>query len=179
MNRTTTCLAALLVLAASAASHAQTRASVVLEQGEGSKLFGLGAVAHGRPGWRPVLGADVDQVWIGRLAYWRANKSDANGRQLWDVSLVPALQLTWGRGAPVSPFAEIGIGAHLISHSRLNNRFFGSAFQFGEHAGVGVNFGRDAAYSVLLRIEHVSNGSITKHNDGMTFTGIELRANLP
>ncbi|MGE5616763.1 MAG: acyloxyacyl hydrolase [Bacillota bacterium] len=141
------------------------------ETGNHARLLGLGVSMPGRDALFGGDGWQVDQAWDARVAYVRAKNSAATDRDLWDVGLVPVLRLRPSAAGEVTPFAEAGIGVHLISRTELDNRKFSTAFQFGEHLAVGARFG---AYAASLRLEHISNGSIKRPNSGMTFAGIEL-----
>lgn len=148
----------------SADVYAEVGTTSVRLVGLGTTLPGFGELAHGS-NW------SLTQVWKPRIAYWRAKNSDADGRNLVDVSFIPTLQLNSAGG---SWFAEAGIGAHLLSHTKINNRHFGTAFQFGEHLALGTRFGAQQQYVLAARLEHVSNGRIKQPNNGMTFAGVEL-----
>jgi hypothetical protein len=151
---------------------AATEVFVDGESGYGARLIGLGLALPGHDAlWRGD-GWQVDHQWWMRLANWHARNDAATDKDVWDVGVVPVLRLRSSAASSVIPFAEAGIGAHLISRTRLDDRKFSTAFQFGEHVAVGARFG---AYTAALRLEHVSNGSIKRPNSGMTFTGVELR----
>jgi hypothetical protein len=49
-----------------------------------------------------------------------------------------------------------------------------TAFQFGEFAGAGVNFGDRGEYGVGVRIQHISNGCIKQPNYGATFGEVRI-----
>lgn len=66
-------------------------------------------------------------------------------------------------------YLDLGFGFHLLSHTRLGERNFGSSFQFGELLGLGADFGESRRYSVVARVQHVSNGGIKPPNHGVTF----------
>ena len=65
----------------------------------------------------------------------------------------------------VTPYAEAGIGTHLFSNTKLGNRDFSTAFQFGSIVGVGVGFGERGQYELSYRFQHLSNADIKKPND--------------
>jgi len=114
-----------------------------------------------------------------QLAYWHGQERPTPNPFLWDSSVTPMLR--WTNRAKTAPrfFVEAGIGIHLLSATRINNdRLFGTAFQFGELAGVGFSFGPTGEYELGLYVEHVSNADIKKPNDGLTYPGIVLRAVL-
>ena len=66
-------------------------------------------------------------------------------------------------------YLEAGIGVHLLSHASIDARDLSTAFQFGEFAGIGVNFGEHSECGIGLRIQHLSNARIKQPNDGVTF----------
>lgn len=85
------------------------------------------------------------------------------------VGITPNLRIEWPHRS-MAPFAEIGIGGHLLSHTELRGGpHFGVAFQFGEWLGAGVRLGREQAFEVGVRIEHMSNADIKQPNNGITF----------
>ena len=45
------------------------------------------------------------------------------------------------RTASRGPYVEAGIGLHLLSHSSIGDKRLSTAFQFGDHLGVGYRFG--------------------------------------
>jgi len=141
------------------------------ETGNHARLVGLGVAMPGRDALFGGGGWQVDQAWDARIANVRAKNSAATDRELWDVGLVPVLRLRSSSAGDVMPFAEAGLGVHLISRTQLDNRKFSTAFQFGEHLRIDARFG---AYAASLRLEHISNGSIKRPNSGMTFAGVEL-----
>ena len=78
--------------------------------------------------------------------------------------------------ASVAVYAEIGVGVHLLSATRINEqREFGSALQFGEQGGAGFIFGA-GRYELGVYVQHISNGRIKEPNDGITYVAGVLRA---
>jgi hypothetical protein len=67
----------------------------------------------------------------------------------------------------VSPFAEAGIGAHLLTDTRLGDRAFSTALQLGSVLGLGLGFGDNGQYEVSYRYQRLSNLGIKNPNDGM------------
>lgn len=115
-----------------------------------------------------------------QLAYWKGHEHPASNSSLWDVSLTPILRWTAPDGAPARLFLEAGIGAHLLSDTRINTeRVFSTAFQFGEIGVIGVAFGERHRYEVGALVQHVSNGAIKEPNNGLTYFGAVFRAALP
>jgi hypothetical protein len=80
----------------------------------------------------------------------------------------------------VQPFVELGVGVHLLSHTRINNdRNLATAFQFGENAGTGIAFGEHRRFEFGVYVQHESNARIKQPNNGLTYFGAVLRMALP
>jgi lipid A 3-O-deacylase len=70
-------------------------------------------------------------------------------------------------------YAELGIGAHVMSHHYDNNDDgLSTAFQFGDHIGVGYVFNKN--WEVAVKFQHFSNGSIKKPNSGVDYGVVKL-----
>jgi hypothetical protein len=89
------------------------------------------------------------------------------------VSLIPVLRYGMDEGR--SPwFVEGGVGVTVTSSVyRSSDKQFSTAFNFGDHLGVGRAFGEDRNDEIALRAEHFSNAGIKHPNPGQNF--IELR----
>lgn len=135
--------------------------------------FGFGTRIEGRTGIRQFGDWRLDRDWRLRLAYWHATRGEA--RSLVDAAVYPTFRLIAKGNPAFTPFGEASLGAHLLSHTRVENRDLATAFQFGEQLAVGVRFGERKAFAAALRAEHVSNASIKLPNDGATFYGLELQ----
>jgi hypothetical protein len=75
----------------------------------------------------------------------------------------------------VGPFIEAAVGFHLLSHTSIGDRRMSTAFQFGNHIGVGYRFGAKAHYELGYRFQHLSNASIKRPNPGINFHQIRLQ----
>lgn len=124
--------------------------------------------------------AGFDVRLASQLAYWQGREHPSANSSLWDLSLTPILRWSGPDGGPARFFLETGIGAHLLSETRINTeRVFSTAFQFGEIGVVGLSFGERHRYEVGALIQHVSNGAIKEPNNGLTYYGAVFRAALP
>ena len=121
----------------------------------------------------------VSGYWDAELAYLESDRGDHN--ELVDVSLTPVLrvQRDASLSSGVTPFAEAGIGAHLLSDTRLGVRVFSTAFQFGSHIGLGLGFGERGQYELSYRYQHLSNADIKQPNDGLDLHLLRLGYNFP
>jgi hypothetical protein len=71
-------------------------------------------------------------------------------------------------------FFEAGIGANvLMPVYRSESKRFSTAFNFGDHIGIGRRFGADGRQELSLRLQHFSNAGIKHPNPGENF--IQLR----
>jgi Lipid A 3-O-deacylase (PagL) len=112
--------------------------------------------------------------WAGDVAYWWARNDGAQNQSLWEIGAYPLLDFRRAAGSGLSPYAELAIGIHLLSHTRIADRTLSTAFQFGEVAGIGVRFGDREQCGIGLRIHHVSNGGIKEPNSGVTFGELRI-----
>lgn len=106
------------------------------------------------------------------LGGWRATSApdDVYSRQF---GITPVLRL-YPRGTADSWFVEAGIGANLISPRYENgSRKFSTAFNFGDHVGVGRRFGPRGEHEISLRVQHFSNCGYREPNPGENF--VQLR----
>jgi hypothetical protein len=124
--------------------------------------------------------AGFDVRLAAQLAYWQGKEHPTANSSLWDVGLTPMLRWSAADSGPARFFAEAGIGAHLLSDTRINTeRVFSTAFQFGEIGVVGLGFGERHRYEIGALVQHVSNGAIKEPNNGLTYFGAVFRAPLP
>jgi len=112
----------------------------------------------------------VGGYWDAGLAYLNANAADSGeNSDLFDLSLISVLR--WQRDASlssgVSPFAEAGIGPHLLSETRLADKSYSTALQLGALVGFGIGFGERGQYELSYRYQYISNLDIKQPNDGM------------
>jgi len=139
---------------------------VSAELGRGSHdvdVWRLGMQWEQRPRWLDE--SNVHLSWELSLGGWNAR--DAN---IYDLGLTPVFR--YARGVP-GAFAEGAIGFHLLSDSRVSTDFdVTTRFQFGDHVGVGYDFG---AYDLSLRLQHLSNGGIRNPNPGVNFLVVRVQ----
>jgi lipid A 3-O-deacylase len=148
---------------------------VQAQHGYGVTAFAVGArIGDGRILWER-RGWRLEQDWKARIGRWASHREHSRAPSLWEVAAYPSLRFACTDAQGLAPFAEGGIGVHLLTHTRVGDRNMSTAFQFGEHMAVGARFGKEFAYSLAARAEHVSNANIKKPNDGVSFYGIELQ----
>lgn len=107
------------------------------------------------------------------LARWRGCSGTLCG-DITDAGLTPVFRLPMTTAAGTSWYVDAGVGAHLISHTRIGPQVYSTAFQFSEFVGVGWLLGKDGRYDIGGRYMHESNADWKKPNDGMNFMLLRL-----
>ena len=113
---------------------------------------------------------NVGGYWDAELAYITADDTvSGENDDLFDLSLTPVfrLQRDTALSSGVSPFADAGIGAHLLSDTSLGDKGYSTAFQFGSLVGFGLGFGKHGQYELGYRFQHISNSGIKDPNEGL------------
>jgi hypothetical protein len=107
------------------------------------------------------------------IGQWNTYTAGNENFKLMEYMFTPVIRVQERFPSSISFFVEAAVGLHLLSNAFLRGpRKFGSAFQFGDHAGIGIRFGKDQRYELSYRIQHLSNAGITKPNEGMNFSEI-------
>lgn len=96
------------------------------------------------------------------VAYWSA-KHAHQPAGAWQLNAVPMFRY-WPSGVPHC-FVEAGIGATLFNRTRVAGDRFSTAFQFGDHLGVGYQL--TPSQRIGLRFSHFSNAAIKQPNPGL------------
>lgn len=99
------------------------------------------------------------------FGHWWVSKGPF--RTLSIYTLAPVLRYYFMTGS-VSPFVHLSVGASWLSAIHFEKRKLGIHFSFQDEAGLGLAWGKSPRISVMLSSIHYSNGSIAKHNSGIT-----------
>lgn len=103
------------------------------------------------------------------LARWETRfRGDRVGA--WQIGLIPMIR--YWPAAGTSWFFEGGIGPTVFSRTRYGYQNISTAFQFGDHIGVGWQI--DAGRRLSLRLSHYSNADIRQPNPGFTLLQLTL-----
>jgi hypothetical protein len=135
--------------------------------------------------WRRDLGAGaLSGYFEASVGRW-IGEGDSSGASAWvtQIGITPVLRFHFNRSERTW-FLEAGIGANVLTPLyRSSDKRFSTAFNFGDHLGVGRRFGAKGSYEISLRYEHFSNGGIKRPNPGEDFVqlrfGYRLRASAP
>lgn len=161
-------LAALAVALATASCLAPRADALTVQAGSGNEVQVVG-VGFERPLTDDCL--DSGRLHAGllfRADGWHGRRRD--GRNVLDASVTPFARYELGRPLGTPIYGEIGIGAHLLSATRIDyQRQFSTAYQFGEFIGLSTRYGDQGTNRIGVRLQHVSNGGIKRPNDGLTY----------
>jgi hypothetical protein len=87
-----------------------------------------------------------------------------------DIGVTPVLRFERER-----LYLEAAIGFHLVQRRISQHRIFSTAFQFGDHIGIGL---RGRRYDLGIALQHLSNASVRRPNPGINFVLIRLQHHL-
>ena len=156
-----------------------------------SVSFEIGAGNEATEVWRAGLQWNWQRRWFTERswtlgAYWdlqvgrwrgplRSGQLGAEDQEVWDIAITPVFRLERAQRTAVIPYAEAGIGFHLLSDLRINfRRNFSTRFQYGDHLGLGMRFGRKHHYDLGVRLQHLSNGGLANPNPGINFAQLRF-----
>ena len=89
------------------------------------------------------------------------------------VGLTPVIRLQ-SSAAMSHWFAEVGVGAnYILPLYRTGHKRFSTEFNFGDHFGVGRQFGERRQHELMLRVQHFSNAGIAHPNPGQNFVQLQ------
>lgn len=129
--------------------------------------------------WSLGRSAQITGYWDLSLSHWKNRSRHRTHKEVYDLGLTPILRLETVEPTSPSPYAEVGIGLHMLSHSSVSTfRRFGSAFQFSEHFGAGFRFGTRRQFDLGYRFEHISNGGLQPPNKGINYSLVRFGVHL-
>ena len=134
--------------------------------------------------WAPRMGNDflgqpgLEWRVSSQLGRWIARNHPVVHDSLTYGNVLSEVRYSPWRAASIRPFAELGFGVHLISHTQIANHNLATAFNFGSQGALGATFGDNGRYEIAAFIHHASNARIKQPNQGLTYSGIRLRVAL-
>ncbi|MCW5656574.1 MAG: acyloxyacyl hydrolase [Burkholderiaceae bacterium] len=113
---------------------------------------------------------------IGR---WESDINDGSRSSAWVTQLGITPVLRWYPFASSQWFTEAGIGVNVLAPIyRSSDKRFSTVFNFGDHIGVGVQFGEARRHELALRFQHFSNAGIKEPNPGENFLQLRYSVRL-
>ena len=149
--------------------------SVEYGNGDATDMARAGVIWNWDSQWFSEGNWLVAGFWEASLGSWRGHSAKGNNQTITDIGITPVFRLQQKNPGGFAPYAEAAIGFHLITPAFINaDRKFGSAFQFGDHIGLGARFGGRQQFDLGYRFQHLSNGGIKKPNQGINFSQIRF-----
>lgn len=146
--------------------------------GQNSDLKRFSLQSNWNKSWFASNGTHFNGYWDLSIAQWTAKKYNnisGNSKDIYDIGFTPVIRFEAidQRGL----YAEAGIGLHVMSRLYKNeDRVFSTAFQFGDHIGVGYVFNN--GLDLGIRLQHFSNASIKRPNPGENFAVVRAAYNF-
>ncbi len=155
------------------ASHAADGVAAVIGRGNGVDVVQLALTRAWARQWFTRGDWRLGGYWEVSLARW--NGDAPGGRRILDLGFAPVFRLQPKAQGGWRPYFEGAIGLHLASHTHAGRgRDLGSAFQFGDHLGAGLTFGKRGEFDLGYRFQHLSNAGIKDPNSGINFHQLRL-----
>ena len=168
MIKKSSILGFVLVMLASTCSAADS-VSLELATGNKTEIARVGAQWNWNKSWYSGNGTHIGGYWDLTLAQWHGNQyQDIAGasQNISDLGITPVFRFQ--RDDKKGLYAEVGIGAHLLSSPYNNNgRRLSTHFQFGDHFGIGYVL--ENKVDLGMKLQHFSNAGYEEPNDGVNF----------
>jgi hypothetical protein len=108
--------------------------------------------------------------WEASLGRWANHSETRTNSEVMDIGFTPTFRLERNQPSTLDPYLEAAVGFHLLSHASVTDlRQFGCAYEFGDHAGLGIRFGARRTYDLSYRFQHLSNAGIKAPNRGINY----------
>ncbi|MBM4189953.1 MAG: acyloxyacyl hydrolase [Betaproteobacteria bacterium] len=115
------------------------------------------------------------QIHVG-VGAW--NGTATNKKTVAEIFVAPSVRYRPNASSGQQPYIEAGLGAHLISESRLDDqRDLGANLLVSEHLAMGVVFGDRSQYDLSYRFQHMDNAGQRTANPGLNAHQVRLLYN--
>jgi lipid A 3-O-deacylase len=127
-----------------------------------SSLWQLDQRWPGHAGWHVA-----SQIHAG-LGAW--NGTGTNSQTVAEAFITPTLRYRPDASSGQQPYLETGIGAHIVSATRLDDQHaLGAHLLLSEHLGMGVVFGGRSQYDLGYRFQRINNAGLSAHHLRLLF----------
>jgi opacity protein-like surface antigen len=137
--------------------------------GQQVRMGRIGATSDWNKQWFQSNGNSLSGYWDASFGAWQGRKArniPGAHQNLVDIGLTPVFR--YQADNKKGWYVEGGIGIHVLSKLYDNNDDkLATAFQFGDHIGVGYVF--DNKWEIAAKIQHFSNGGIKEPNSGVNY----------
>ncbi|MGN6581617.1 MAG: acyloxyacyl hydrolase [Bordetella sp.] len=142
-----------------------TQGGIGIHYGAGNRYSRFGLQYETASLWTHSFGGSLGRVDLTPefgVAYWQAH----GGQQpssAWQLSAIPMFR--WWLGTSQRFYIEAGVGPTVFNHVSFAGKYYSTAFQFGDHIGMGYLLDKHSRIGV--RFSHFSNADIKTPNPGM------------
>lgn len=136
------------------------------------RMFRAAAQKDWQQRWFAGSGRHLSGYWEGNLALWQLDayrNVPGQEKNIAVIGFTPVLR--YQADSKLGLYAEAGIGVNLFSSLYKNrDKELSTAFQFGDHVGVGYTTPK---WDLGLRFQHYSNASIKRPNGGANWVTVK------
>lgn len=155
------------------ASHAADGIAVGMGSGSDADMAQIALTRSWTRQWFTDGDWHLSGYWEVSVSHWDPEAS--SGRRILDFGFAPVFRLQPKVKTGWRPYLEGAIGLHLVSRTHVDAKSdLGSAFQFGDHLGVGLTLGERGQFDLGYRFQHLSNADIKDPNHGIDFHQLRL-----
>ena len=162
-----------LLAAASPPAIAVDGIAVEAGNGDGADMGRVALQWDWKSRWFEGKSWHLGGYWDLGVGYWQRDVQPGQNGDITEIGLTPVFRLQ--PNDLTGPYAELAVGIHFLSRTSLGDKRFSTAFQFGDHVGLGYRFGAKGAFDIEYRFQHLSNASIKRPNNGINFNQIRLQ----
>jgi len=103
------------------------------------------------------------------LNYWYNGDKNLHN-SIYAIALSPVfVYLFNNKLKSYNPYVEAGIGATLLSETKIKNKNMSSSFQFEDRIGLGL---KSDTHTIYFRFMHYSNGGLKEPNPGINILSL-------
>lgn len=142
---------------------------------ESTSRVGIAAKWDWESRWFTAGDWHLGGYWEANISHWDGDDGKTGNDTITEIGITPVFR--WQQNEPsadFAPYAEIGIGAHLLSRTQIGDKRLSTSFQFGDHLGFGTRLGDKGQFDLGYRFQHYSNAGIKKPNPGINFHLLRL-----
>ena len=161
----------IFIFLAGASTGASALDSVSIEggHGDGIDVGRVGMQWDWNKQWFEAHGWHLGGYWDAQAGVLHGRSGGPVNNDVGDFSFTPSFRYQQTDLSTIAPYFDAGVGAHLWTRTTITeSKKSGTAFQFGEHVGVGFRFGKRGIYDLSYRFQHESNASIKAPNPGIS-----------
>lgn len=145
------------------------RMTVEVGGGDDVYVFGAGAQWDWKEDLLEFLGFSLDTYFQFDYTRWQSTEDSTQEGANNSLGFTPVFKFTREISPSITTYFETSVGVCLISNTEINDKDYGSNFQFRDTLGVGAFFGKNQQWGLSYKFQHISNNAIKLPNNGINF----------